>query len=145
MQLAESSIFVNLKRLRRRLYSAQFCMQKAERVIYGTPLMSACGKAIASFVLAWTVSSRRMEYIEECMGHFAVLRADLEFCVEENIIKFRHRKPPKDKDGKVIPFADVRDAVSTQKVELFCLVARIDEDMCKWRASLAKGKTMHAE
>lgn len=124
------------------LYGCQFRMQKAERVIYGTPLMQECGKSLAAFILAFDVPEKRIVYLEECMGYFSVLRADLEFCVEENIIKFKRKNPPKDKDGNEIPFSDPRDAVNSQKVELFRLVAKIDGDMCRWRASLAKGKTI---
>ena len=54
-------------------------MMKANRVIYGTPLMESCGKPISSFVLAFTVPEKRVTYLEECIGHFAVLRTDLEF------------------------------------------------------------------
>lgn len=60
MQITESSIFVGLKRLRNLMYQCQFLMQKADRIIYGTPLMAASGKAIAAFVLAFTVSSKRL-------------------------------------------------------------------------------------
>ena len=142
MTLEESSIFINLKKLRRRLYGAQFHMQKADRIIYGTPLMQECGKAIASFVLAFTVREKRVEYLEACIGHFTVLRTDLEFCTEENMIKWSKRAEERDKDGKPIPWEDPRDAVSTQKIELFNLVGKIDSDMCRWRQSLAKGKTV---
>ena len=43
MQITESSIFVGLKRLRNLMYQCQFLMQKADRIIYGTPLMAASG------------------------------------------------------------------------------------------------------
>lgn len=142
MTLEESSIFINLKKLRRRLYGAQFHMGKADRIIYGTPLMESCGKAIAAFVLAFTVREKRVEYLEECIGHFTVLRTDLEFCTEENMIRWGKRAEKLDKDGKPIPWPTPEDAVSTQKIELFNLVGKIDGDMCRWRASLAKGKTV---
>lgn len=144
MQLTESSIYVNLKRLRRMLYSCQFRMQKANRIIYGTPLMEASGEAMGNFVLAFLVTDDKKMYMDRCIGWFTRLRVDLEFCIEENIIQFPHRKPEKDKNGKEVPFADPRDAVNSQKIEIFRLVAKIDGDMCKWRTSLAKGKTLYA-
>ena len=117
-------------------------MTKADRVIYGTPLMEAAGKSLACFVLAFTVIERRVEYLEQCIGYFTVLRTDLEFCVKENIITWKRRAERLDRDGHPIPWSDPRDEVPTQKVELFGLVAKIDGDMCRWRASLAKGKTV---
>lgn len=142
MTLEESSIFVNLKRLRELLYGAQFHMTKADRIIFGTPLMESVGKSISSFVLAFTVNERRISYLEESVGHFAVLRTDLDFCIRENIIKWKRRSEKLDTNGNPIPWEDPRDGVSTQKVEMFRLVAKIDSDMCRWRASLAKGKTV---
>jgi hypothetical protein len=68
MTLEESSIFVNLKQLRIKLYSAQFKMMKANRIIYGTPLMQEVGSALAQFVLAFTVKEKRVNYLEEAMG-----------------------------------------------------------------------------
>lgn len=131
---------MNLKKLRRMLYQAQFNMMKADRMIYGTPLMEYCGKAIAAFILAFTVKEKRVEYLEECIGYFSILRTDLEFCAMENIVKYPKRKEKLDKDGKPIPWENKEDAVNSQKIELFHLVGKIDSDMCKWRASLAKAR-----
>lgn len=39
MQLTESSIYINLKRLRNLLYEAQFRMTAANRVVFGNTLM----------------------------------------------------------------------------------------------------------
>lgn len=135
MQLAESSIYISLKHLRKKLYQAQFLMQKTDRVIYGTPLMEASGNTLKYFTLAFTVKEKRVEYLDEAMGYYAVLRNDLEFCVEENII---HYSKPKKAEGSEMTY------VNSQKVELFKLIAKIDGDMCKWRACLAKGKTVIA-
>ena len=141
MQLTESSIFVNLKQLRNKLYCSQFHMGKAERIIYGTPLMESCGQALGEFVLAFLVREDKVQHLEACIAWFTRLRVDLEFCVRQNIIHFKKREP---KPGEP-PFTDPRDAVSAQKIELFRLVAAIDEDICKWRARLAKGKISHDE
>jgi len=73
------------------------------------------------------------------------LRTDLEFCIEHNIIHFPQKKitPQKDKNGNVMPI-DPRDEVNSMKIEMFKLVSRIDADMCRWRASLSKGKPVCA-
>lgn len=143
MTLTESSIYISLKRLRRLLYSAQFNMTKANRIVYGSPIMENIGKAISSYVLAFTVMEKKLEYIEEAIGWFAVVRTDLEFCMDENIIHFQKRSvaPQKDEYGNEIPI-DPRDEVSSRKVEIFELIGKIDGDMCRWRSSLAKGKTV---
>ena len=99
-------------------------MQKAERIIYGTPVMTANMNMMRCFVLAFTVKDKRVDYLNECIGWFEALKADLDFMVKENIIKF-----PKPKEG-----------VNSMKIDVFELVAKIDEDICKWRASLIKGK-----
>ena len=140
MTLEESSIFVNLKRLRRMLYQAQFNMTKTDRIIYGTLLIKHCGRAMAAFVLAFMVKDKRIQYLEECIGYFTVLRIDLEFCTTENIIKYPKRHENIDKDGKPIPWENKEDAVNSHKIELFHLVGKIDSDMCRWQASLAKAR-----
>lgn len=137
MQLEESSIFVRLKRLRVMLYQAQFHMTKTDRVIYGTPLINACGEALGSFVIAFMSIETKQKYMDLSIGWFTRLRIDLEFCVQENIIKFKKRTPKPDEDPK-----DPRNEVNSQKVEMFKLIAEIDRDMCKWKAS-SKGKSLH--
>ncbi len=104
-------------------------MDKTNRIIYGTPLMNHCGEALSKFVLAFEQSNeaKKISYLEESFACFVVLRTDLEFCEKMNIIHVK-----------------TGDGHSTEKIELFKVVAKIDNDMCKWRASLAKGKTIVA-
>ena len=87
MQLSESSIYIGLKRLRRILYQAQFLMGKADRVVYGTPLMQECANVLRYYILAFDTKSRKTEYMDEAMGWYAVLREDIEFCTEQNMIQ----------------------------------------------------------
>ena len=136
MQLTESSIYINLKRLRNLLYEAQFRMTTANRVVFGNTLMKYSAETISNFILAFTVGDKKLEYLELSLGYFAVLRDDLSFCIEQNIIQYRRRKKNDSDEDK----AD-EDFVNGRKVELFRLVAQIDNDICKWRASLAKGKS----
>ena len=56
MQLTESSIYINLKRLRNLLYEAQFRMTTANRVVFGNTLMKYSAETISNFILAFTVS-----------------------------------------------------------------------------------------
>lgn len=111
-------------------------MDKANRVIYGTPIMQASAETMKNYVLAFTIKEEKLKYINMAVGWYAVLRTDLDFCVEENLIHYAKRKP---KAGKAMT---AEDYVSSKKVELFEIVARIDDEMLKYRASLAKGKAI---
>lgn len=142
MQLTKSSIFVSLKQLRNKLYQAQFLMDKAARIVYGTPLMQSCGNALRYFVLAFTIKDKKAEYLELSMGWFAVLRMDIEFCLDQNIIHYKKRNQGMTKEEIEKSGATDEDFISTQKIELCKIIARIDDDMCKWRVSLNKGKTI---
>ena len=111
-------------------------MTTANRVVFGNTLMKYSAETISNFILAFTVCDKKLEYLELSLGYFAVLRDDLLFCVEQNIIQYRRRKKNDGDEDK----AD-EDFVNGRKVELFRLVAQIDNDIFKWRASLAKGKS----
>lgn len=111
-------------------------MNKADRVIYGTSLMQDSAETMKNYVLAFAIKDEKLKYINRAIGWYAVLRADLDFCVEENLIHYAKRKP---KAGETMT---AEDYVSSKKVELFEIVARIDDEMLKYRASLAKGKTI---
>ena len=62
MQLTESSIYINLKRLRNLLYEAQFRMTTANRVVFGNTLMKYSAETISNFILAFTVGDKK--YVE---------------------------------------------------------------------------------
>ena len=64
MQLTESSIYINLKRLRSLLYEAQFRMTTANRVVFGNTLMKYSAETISNFILAFTVGDKKLEYLE---------------------------------------------------------------------------------
>ena len=134
MTLQESSIYVGLSKLRDMLYQAQFLMTKADRMIYGDNLIKYNSECLKLFTMAFLTKEKRIERLEECIGWFAVLRKDIEFCVRQNIIKYKKRMMD---DG--LPESEY---VNTKKIELFKVVAKIDDDMCKWRGSLTKGKTL---
>lgn len=118
MTLEQSSIYINVLKLRKKLYEAQFLMDKANRIIYGTPLLASCHDVLKNFILAFTVQGKRESYLEESLGNFAVLRVDLDFCIKKNIIHYNDK----------------------QRLEIIELVAQIDEDICKWEKSIARKK-----
>lgn len=68
MQLTESSIYINLKRLRNLLYEAQFRMTTANRVVFGNTLMKYSAETISNFILAFTVGDKKLEYLELSLG-----------------------------------------------------------------------------
>lgn len=140
MTLEESEIYVNLLKLREMVYSAKFHMTKADRVIFGQPLLEASGEALGCFILAFMLKKDKLAYMDKCIAWFTRLRVDLDFCVRENVIKFKKKKPGKDSTGQPVPFENEEDEVSPQKVELFDIIKKIDGDICRWRASLAKGR-----
>lgn len=135
MKLEESSIYISLKQLRRKLYQAQFLMDKSARIVYGTPLMESCREALHNFILSFEIREEREIYIRKMYGHWICLKEDLELCIIENIIHFKKNKSKKE--------LTLEESVSTAKIELFKLIADIDEDMGKWFGS-HKGKTIIA-
>ena len=144
-KLDETSIYISLKQLRHLLYRVQFDMPKSARIIYGTPLLESLGKCIASYVLAFTVNEGKLKYIEDAIGWFAVVRTDLEFIVQENIIHFKKREVKQGTDENGLPTQpEPRDEVNNLKVQIFTHVARVDGEMCAWQRSLAKGKPIRA-
>ena len=122
-------------RLRELVYSAKFHMTKADRVIFGQPLLEASGEALGNYILAFMLQEDKMAYMDKCIAWFTRLRVDLDFCVRENIIKFKRRESVPGATG------DWTESVSSRKIELFDVIGKIDGDICRWRASLAKGRS----
>ena len=115
-------------------------MDKSARIIYGTPLMEACGEVLTDFILSFEVKEDKEYYIRNMYGNWMVLKTDLEFCMEQNLVHYKKRKPKTKEEAETWT---AEDSVSTAKVELFKLIAKIDEDMGKWMGS-RKGKTIIA-
>ena len=69
MTLTESSIYISLKRLRTLLFQSQFDMPKGYRIVYGTPIMQNIGLALSSYVLAFTVTEQKLQYLESAIGY----------------------------------------------------------------------------
>ena len=52
-------IYIDLKKLRGLLKRAQFLMDKADRIVYGTPTLENCTRAIEAFVLTYDFKEDR--------------------------------------------------------------------------------------
>ena len=116
----KSSIYVNLLKLRRLLYTAKYYMSKANRNDIGSLLMEHCGKSIECFVFAFTTKDKNVRVckVNELAGYYSVLRCDIDFCLECNLINF-----PKRSDGKV----------ATAKIEILEIIGKIGNDLEKWQ------------
>lgn len=120
MTLNQASIYINLKKLRFLIYDAQFLMNKIDRVIAGNNMLKELGEALASFILAFEYQDNRIANIDECLAHFHIFRADYEYCLSKNIIKYKHRE----------------DGADSRKVEVLKIIASISDDIVKYRNSL---------
>jgi|BioPla2DNA2_1021312.scaffolds.fasta_scaffold26188_2 hypothetical protein len=122
----KAGIYVDLYNMRKLLKRAQFAMSKADRIIYGTPVLVKNGEVLADFVLAYDFADERDKYIRKMCADFEVLKLDLRIIAEDNVLKC-----PDPENARMKP--------ETLKIEIFELVARIDEGITKWRKSV-KGK-----
>ena len=139
MKLEQSSIYIELIRLRKILCVCQYDMQKYRRVCDGSRLLMEINQVIKDFVIAYSVPNMREQLLANLIGDYGVLRVDIDYCLEENILHFRKRKPKKDKDGHPLP-QDVADKVSSFKVDMVTILGKIDADMNRWNRSVV-GKT----
>ena len=138
MSIEQASIYIGLKRLREQLFFIQALMSKKDQIRFGTPILDECRQSLSFFVMAFSNSERRIEYMDRCIGMFAVLRADIDMCHNHHLI---HYPANKDEKGNKLPGPE---AISSQQIELSALIGRIDSDMLKYHQSLAKGKNIVA-
>ena len=134
MSIEQASIYIGLKQLREQLFFIQSLMSKKDQIRFGTPILDECRQSISFFVMAFCNAEHRIEYMDRCIGMFAVLRADIDMCHEHKLIHYPLRK---DEKGNKLPGPD---SISSQQIELSALIGRIDSDMLKYHQSLAKGK-----
>ena len=127
MKVDKTGIYVDLYELRKLLKRAQYTMTKADRIIYGTPVLKENGDVLADFVMAYDFPDEREKYIRKMCASFEVMKFDLRIIAEDNVLKC-----PDPENAQMKP--------ETFKILFFELVARIDEGITKWRNSL-KGKT----
>lgn len=132
----EGSILIGLKKLRIRLFEAHKYMDKWRQRSLGNWLLEGSARTLRYAALAYDNQERRFENILLAIAEFTVVRADLEYAVQSNAFHFPKREL---KQGE----ADTAgNRVSTQLVQLFELVAEINNDMLKWKASILKGTTV---
>lgn len=127
---AAKSIYIDLREVRKYLKAAVFLMTKADRVIYGTPMLQAHAQCLRTFVTAQEFRDEQYEYLKLFAGYFA------EFCMELDLIT----------EEKVIHFAKPKDAEKLPALqrEIFTYIDRIDVALEKWKSSTRKGKTIAA-
>lgn len=126
--LEGEGIFVDLKNLKRVLKRAQFMMEKADRIIYGTPALENCKKALIAFEMAYDFMDEREHYARELKARVTVLRLDVEDIFEENVLKGCDPKTNR-----------TADSIKREMVEL---LGRIDEGISRYVGSIFKGKNV---
>ena len=134
MSIEQASIYIGLKQLREKLFFIQSLMSKKDQIRFGTPILDECRQSLSLFVMAFSNSERRIEYMDRCIGMFAVLRTDIDMCHNHHLIHYPLRK---DEKGNKLPGPET---ISSQQIELSALIGRIDSDMLKYHQSLIKGK-----
>ena len=128
MKVDKAGIYVDAYQLRKLLKRAQYVMTKTDRVIYGTPVLKEVGDVLADFVIAYDFPEERQKYLHKLYADFEVLKLDLRIIAEDNVLKC---PDPLNAGMKPEGF----------KIQIFELVARIDEGITKWKSSLDRGKT----
>lgn len=134
MKSDKAGIFIDLKLLKRKLRLAQFCMTKADRLIYGTPALSECKAVISHFVMAYDFADEKDYYIRQFTAEFTNLRLDIEEMFEENVIKATN---PEAIGGRHIN-------PESLKKEMADLLGRIDEGMGKFARANDPSKNLSA-
>lgn len=132
----------DLRILRKMVRECKFLMAKSERAIYGDDLTNAVQKASMWFILSYEAKDRerKCDAALRSNGWFAVFREDLRQCIEDNIIKFPHRKIRLDADGRPIGDPDA-ERVNSRKIALVEIVAKIDDGIGRWCNSLSQGRS----
>jgi len=127
MKTDKAGIYVDGYKLRKLLKRAQYTMTKADRIIYGTPVLKACGDFITDFVFAYDFKEERDYYIRKMCADFEILKIDLRIIAEDNVLKC-----PDPANALMSP--------DGFKIQIFELIARIDDGILKWRKSIEKEK-----
>ena len=134
MKQDKAGVYIDAKKLRRCLHAAQFCMTKADRIIYSTPALIACGEIIGYFQLAYDIPEYREYYIHMFIKAFAVLRSDIEEMFEMGIIR------PSSTTAIVMNDHEKESVNGRQLLlRIIELLGKIDEGINKWRLSLKGG------
>lgn len=136
--LDKTGIYIDCKKLRRVLQRAQICMTKADRIIYGTPVLKLCGDILSDFIVAYDFEDERPYYIKKFLAEFYVLKVDIETINECGIIKETKDSSGEQlytKEGKKLVVMGEESPKNLRR-EMTELIARIDIGMYRWRSSL---------
>ena len=109
-------------------------MMPAAKSTMGRRMLSVCGEVLGNYTLAYLLRDGKLEYLTQAVAHFAELRIDIEQALEDNIFHFLKRKAK-----------SPEDEISSRKIELIALVAKIDNEMCGWLRSLSQGTIVRVE
>lgn len=125
MQVDKAGIFIDCKKLKKVLRISQFLMTKADRQLYGNPIMAEIKAVIAAFVMAYDFPDDRDHYVRLMVAEFTNLRIDIEEMFEENILK---STDPEKIGGRAISVPGIKNEIEDY-------LARIDEGMAKYSKS----------
>ena len=123
MDTSKSGIYVDGYELRRILKKAQFSMTKADRIIYGTPVLQECGEFLKNFVMAYDFKDEKLKYIRKMCASFEVLKLDLRIILQDNIIR-----SPGPHSSEMSP--------KEFKIKILEYIARIEKGVNKWKNSV---------
>lgn len=120
-------IYIDLKKLRSLLKRAQFLMDKADRIVYGTPTLENCTRAIEAFVLTYDFKEDRKHYARELHARVHTLCLDMDDIFEANVLKG----------------TDEHTGLTAKalKTDLVITIGRIDKGVGRYTGSIFKGKT----
>lgn len=127
--------------LRKLVRECKMMMAKSDRAVYGDDLIRHLSEASMWFILSYEAKDPALKYRAALRsnGWFAVFREDMRRCVEDNIVKFPHRRMRFDQSGQPIGDPDV-ERVSGKKLAVVTLVAKIDDGIGRWCGSLSQGQ-----
>lgn len=150
MTVAESTIYINLVKLRKMLYMYQFLMDKTNRIVYGTPMMQSVRDSLANYVMAFEVDSleEKQNYMSKCIGEFANVRMDLDFIKDENMFHFKKPKTKgkanensEEKDESQVKHEKTLEEIRYEEnrwIGLYEIIARIDDEIRRYNKSIRK-------
>lgn len=105
-------------------------MSKADRIIYGTPVIQECNEVLRDFVLAYEYRDERESYMRKLVADFAVLKVDIEGINHEHVLR-----EPKSKDHAATA-VDLPATTDAMYLRTYEIIGLIDQDITKWRNSL---------
>lgn len=119
----DSNVFILCKQLRKDLYHLLVNMSRVNRSIFNSYILDNLEKVLKNVCLAFNKTKDKDYYIEESIGYFCILRADIEFLIEENMIHFQGKK-------------DERTQMYSDQTEIIQKIGEIDLNLTRWLQSI---------